>query len=180
MRILKKGEARCLMAKTIKFQGENIINFMEKKFFSSELIRLQKSKIFLLPCFLETRATSFSRKNLASAGICVGCFSRSGKIRFLIPALGTMILENNENSGILNSNGENKFIFGHHPKKEDISEISKFLRKNDGVVIIGPTKLTLGFGEILKDASFLNLNLEKKTILVNHGDIGRYIRNYNK
>jgi len=165
------------LSKTIKFQGDKLVNFIEKKVYSQEFFRLQKNRVFILSFFLEGRAITFSKKKIASAGICIGCFSHSGKIRFLIPVLGNLVLENKENSVILSSKGESKFIFGNHPQKENILKISKSLRKNDGVIFFGPNGIRLGFGEIFRDASFLNLNWKKKILIINQGDIGKYIRN---
>jgi 60S ribosome subunit biogenesis protein NIP7 len=176
MRVLKIDEARLIFTKIVKFQGIFFINFIKKRISELYLFRILKNRIFYASIILISRANSFSKKNIGSLGICIGRFDKSGKFYFLIPALNFLIKCPKFNSIIINEIGEKNFIYGRHLRKNFLSKIIKYLNRNDGVIIMGKDNFPLGLGEILKDSSdFLRIS-DKEIVIINQGDIGKYIR----
>jgi 60S ribosome subunit biogenesis protein NIP7 len=176
MRELKIEEARFLISKFIKFKGNKIFEFIKSIYFNFSLFRLQKNRIFFCASLLYYRAINFYKKNLGSIGSCIGRFTHSRKFYFLIPALNLLIKNQKFFSIFTNSMGEKQFIFGNNLKKEKILKLSKNIFESDGVILIGMNSLPIGFGESLKSTILLPKVKNCSLLVINHSDIGRYIR----
>ncbi|AFP65440.1 ribosome biogenesis protein (nucleomorph) [Chroomonas mesostigmatica CCMP1168] len=176
MRELKIEEARLLLSKFVKFQGDSIRVFIKNFFFDSSVFRLQKNRIFFCSFILAVRALNFFKKKIGSIGTCIGRFTHSKKFQFLVPSLSLVIKNEKYLFAVTNSNGEKNFINGKHLKKDDVLRISKNLFRYDGIVVIGKNKFPIGFGEILKSTKIISTTKKKHLIITNHADIGKYTR----
>jgi hypothetical protein len=50
------------------------------------------------------------------------------------------------------------------------------LKKGDGVVLKGLHGVVLGLGELMKSEAFMKVSNEREVVIINHADIGSYIR----
>jgi len=57
-----------------------------------------------------------------------------------------------------------------------IHEVSNSLKKGDGVVLKGLHGVVLGLGELMKSEAFMKVSNEREVVIINHADIGSYIR----
>jgi ribosome biogenesis protein Nip4 len=55
-------------------------------------------------------------------------------------------------------------------------KITKNLTHNDSVIVLGKNKIPLGLGEVIKDFLELSKISDKEIVIINQGDIGKYIR----
>lgn len=176
MRILKLDEARIVLAKIIKFQGIFFKYFIKKHIQTSYVFRVLKKKIFFASIILISRSNSFTNKKIGSIGTCIGSFDRSNKFYFLIPALNFLTKFSKFNSIFINEVGEKFFTYGKHLKKIYLLKITKNLTHNDSVIVLGKNKIPLGLGEVIKDFLELSKISDKEIVIINQGDIGKYIR----
>jgi 60S ribosome subunit biogenesis protein NIP7 len=176
MRVLKLDEARIILSKIIKFQGNFFKNFIKKQIEEFQLFRILKNRVFIASIILASRANSFGKKKIGSIGTCIGRFDKSEKFYFLIPALNFLTRSPKFNSIFINEAGEKCFTYGKHLKKNCLLKLTKDLNYNDGVIVLGKNEIPLGFGEIIKNSSEISRISDKETLIINQGDIGKYIR----
>lgn len=176
MRELKIEEARIILGKIIKFQGQALTTFLKTNYFSFLVFKLQKKRLFFSSFSLFSRALNFSKKRVGSLGFCIGRFTRSKKFRFLIPFLNLLQKNKILLVGILHEKGEKLVLYGNHVNIKNIAKLSKNILKNDGLLFMNRNRIPLGFGEILKSGFLLAKCDQKIQVLVNQGDTGLYIR----
>jgi len=176
MRELKTEEARILLSKLVKFKGKKLVNFLKINFFSFLVFKIQKKRIFFSSLSLYSRIFNFSKKRIGSFGICVGRFSHSKKLKFLIPLLNMLLKYKGLFSAFLKTEGEKSFLFGKHVEKKNVSKLSKNVFKNDGIVLFNKNKIAIGFGEALKSIVFIPKLDLRRILFVNQGDTGLYVR----
>jgi len=95
----------------------------------------------------------------------------------MIPFVKVIINQTGTNSLGLTRNGEILFLRGLHLSQIYFIWASTNLVRGEGVYIIGPSGVILGFGEIIETMildKFINTN--RKVILVNNADIGSFTR----
>lgn len=176
MRELKIEEARFLLTRLVKYKGKKLINFLKVNFISFLVFKVQKNRIFFSSLFLYSRIFNFAKKRIGSFGICIGRFSHSRKLKFLIPFLNLLLKNKGVFSAVLNGEGEKSFLFGKHVEKKNVSKISKNIFKNDGIVLFSKNKIPIGFGETLKSIVFIAKFDSKMILFINQGDTGLYVR----
>jgi 60S ribosome subunit biogenesis protein NIP7 len=176
MRVLLKEEIRLFLIKVVKYQGDEIIDFLKDNKFTNCTYRLQRGRIFYSSYSIIAKAGNFLKNKIGSIGICIGRFSKTGKFFILIP--GEVLMEKILKKKIvpLTLKGEKIFLYGSHLSKDMIHEISNNLKKGDGIVLKGMNGLIIGLGELLKSIIFVKISRQKEMLLLNHADIGCYIR----
>ncbi|AEA38983.1 ribosome biogenesis protein (nucleomorph) [Cryptomonas paramecium] len=176
MRVLKKDEMRILFTKIVKFQKNFFFMFVKnciKIFFSFRII---KRKVFFVRNTVMCRGVLFYKKNLMSLGTCIGNFNRFDCFYFFVTALNFLNSLSNFNFVIIKNFEENSFIKGKHLKKFQLSSITRQLSSNDGVLVFNENNLLLGFGEIVKNFSQVQVISKNHIVIINQGDIGKYVR----
>lgn len=140
------------------------------------VFRLKKNRVFFCSLVASARALNFASKSIGSVGVCIGRLTRSSRLQFLVPAVGLLTRERGFGAVLANLGGEKEFIFGKPLGRGGILKISRALLKNDGVVVFGKNNLPVGFGEILRSHTMLHKAGAVGAVVVNHGDVGQYVR----
>mmetsp|Transcript_4128 Transcript_4128/g.9851 ORF Transcript_4128/g.9851 Transcript_4128/m.9851 type:complete len:179 (+) Transcript_4128:1361-1897(+) len=176
MRVLLKEEIRLFLTKLVKYQGDEIVEFLRDNKYSNCTYRLQRGRIFYSSYPIIAKAGNFLKNKIGSIGVCIGRFSKTGKFFILIP--GEVLMEKILKKKIvsLTLKGEKTFLYGSNLSKDMIHEISNNLKKGDGIVLKGMNGLIVGLGELLKSIIFVKVSRQKEMLIINHADIGSYIR----
>jgi ribosome biogenesis protein Nip4 len=85
MRVLLKEEIRLFLIKVVKYQGDEIIDFLKDNKFTNCTYRLQRGRIFYSNYPIIAKARHFLKNKIGSIGICIGRFSKTGKFFILLP-----------------------------------------------------------------------------------------------
>ncbi len=88
-------------------------------------------------------ATSVSRDALQSIGVCLGKFTKSGKVKLLITAL-PVLAEHARYKIWVKPNGEMPFLYGGHIVKAHVGRWSEDTPEHQGVVVYSMSDVPLG------------------------------------
>ena len=178
MRALTIEETRSLLCKVVKYKKANLLLYINIVKKNLVIFRIQKFRIYETFLGIARQSENFQEHHLGSIGCCISRFTHSGKLILLIPSLKLISDYPSSASLGLTRNGESIFLKGSHLSQKFFDWANKNLVRGEGVSIIGPSGIILGFGEIIQKIKFQK-PLESKTIsLANHGDIGSYTRIY--
>jgi hypothetical protein len=177
MRTLSIEESRCLLIKIVKFKKDKLILLIDRNIKNQIVYRLQKSRIFETSLGIARQSENFRNCQIGSLGTCIARKTHSQKLLLMIPFVKVIINQTGTNSLGLTRNGEILFLRGLHLSQIYFIWASTNLVRGEGVYIIGPSGVILGFGEIIETMildKFINTN--RKVILVNNADIGSFTR----
>lgn len=176
MRVLLKEELRLILIKLVKYQGEEFLDFFKNNLLFKYSFRLQRGRIFYSSIINISKAGNFLKKKIATLGTCIGRLTKSGKFFILIPfQIFTENLDKRKFVSLTNK-GEAAFTYGSNVTRYMIHEVSNSLKKGDGVVLKGLHGVVLGLGELMKSEAFMKVSNEREVVIINHADIGSYIR----
>ena len=176
MRALTLEETKCLFYKIVKYKKNSLLLFLERAKKNSIVFRIQKSRIFEAFLGIARQSESFQEHQIGSLGVCIARYTHSSRMLLMIPALKLMSEYPEANSIGVTQNGEKIFLQGHHLSHVFFTWINGQPLKNEGIQVVGPSGLILGFGEIVDKIQVHKITNRKKIAIVNHGDIGSYTR----
>jgi len=102
---------------------------------------------------------NFQNKQIGSLGTCIARKTHSERLLLMIPFINVILNHPGTASVGLTRNGEVLFLRGLHLPQIFLTWASKNLIRGEGVYVCGPSRVILGFGEII-----LNLPLDKTVI----------------
>ncbi|SCV01224.1 LAMI_0G10110g1_1 [Lachancea mirantina] len=174
MRQLTEEETRVVFEKLAGYIGRNIkflIGNKEQPF----VFRLQKDRVYYIPDHVAKLATSVARPNLMSVGICLGKFTKTGKFRVHVTALG-VLAQHARYKIWIKPNGEMPFLYGNHVLKAHVGKMSEDIPEHAGVIVYSMHDVPLGFGVSSKSTSEARDMQPTGIVAFRQADIGEYLR----
>ncbi|CCH45659.1 60S ribosome subunit biogenesis protein [Wickerhamomyces ciferrii] len=174
MRPLTEEETKVVFEKLANYIGRNIAYLVDNKE-DPHIFRLQKDRVYYISDKIAKFATSVSRVNLMSVGICMGKFTKTGKFKLHVTSLS--ILSKYAKYKIwIKQNGEMPFLYGNHVLKAHIGRMSDDIPEHAGVIVYSMSDVPLGFGVSAKSTGEAR-NLQPTAITAfRQSDIGEYLR----
>ncbi|CAK9093482.1 unnamed protein product [Durusdinium trenchii] len=115
MRALTDDETRLVFEKLKKYIGQNLRQMVDRAD-GIFLFRLHKERVFYMSERLLKHAGHIPKKELLSAGVCIGKFTHSRKFRLQITALD-YLARLAQYRVWLKPSGEQHFVYGNHVVK---------------------------------------------------------------
>ena len=148
MRPLEESEIQQVFEKLFKFVGKNLKNIVDRAD-QPHCFRLHKKRVYYVREDIMKRATSISRDQLVSLGVCVGKFTHSDKFRLTIGAL-ELLAAHAKHKMWVKPTSEMSFLYGNHLLKSGLGRITENTPANQGVVVYSMSDVPLGFGVAAK------------------------------
>ena len=178
MRPLTFDETRILLSRIVKYKKENLMLLIEELKKNSVVFRIQKSRIFNAFLGLTRQSESFREGQIGSLGTCIARLTHSNRLLLMIPCMKMLISYPSSSSLGVNRSGEIVFLRGLHLSQTSIIWANENIARGEGVSVLGPTGIHLGFGEMICTITSQKTIKYKKIVLANHADIGSYTRIY--
>jgi len=148
----------------------------KEKIKSLIVFRIQKARVFEAFLGITRQSQSFQEHQLGSLGTCLARHTHSNRLFLVVPSIKIISTHPISNSLGLTRSGEILFLRGLHISPTSLAWANKNLIRGEGIFLVGPSGIILGFGEIIEVIQFQKISNYKKIILINHGDIGSYTR----
>eukprot|EP00397_Hematodinium_sp_SG-2012_P031645 GEMP01033624.1.p1 GENE.GEMP01033624.1~~GEMP01033624.1.p1 ORF type:complete len:181 (-),score=16.35 GEMP01033624.1:1474-2016(-) len=174
MRPLSDEETRVVFEKLKSYLGANLRQLIDRPD-ETYVFRLQKDRVFYVSEKVVKAAGHISKKNMMSAGVCVGKFTHSGKFRMSITFLD-IVARLARFKVWLKPSGEQSFVYGNHVLKAHLRRITEDVTKNGGVVVFSENDVPLGFGSSAMDTAGCHSAKLESIVVYHHADIGEYLR----
>jgi 60S ribosome subunit biogenesis protein NIP7 len=173
MRVLSEEELTAVLEKLKRFLGENLSLLLS----DSQVLRLQKERVFLLSEELAKQAAHFPRKALLCAGTMIGRFTHSKKFKLQVTALDA-IASLAKHKVWLKAGGEQSFLYGNHVVKAHMKKITEEVVANSGVIVYSDAgEMPIGFGTMAKSVADCRALAGPESIVLYHqADCGEYLR----
>jgi len=178
MRALTFEETRILLCKIVKYKKDTLLIMLKEKMKSLIVFRIQKARVFEAFLGITRQSQSFQEHQVGSVGTCLARHTHSSRLLLVVPSIKIISNHPVSNSLGLTKSGETVFLRGLHVSPTSLAWANKNLIRGEGVFLIGPSGIVLGFGEIIEVIQFQKISNYRKIILINHGDIGSYTRTY--
>ncbi|KAI9207105.1 uncharacterized protein BJ171DRAFT_597211 [Polychytrium aggregatum] len=174
MRPLTEEETKIFFEKLAKYIGRNIVHLIDRPD-EPYCFRLHKDRVYYVGEDVMKKATSVSRDQLVSLGICFGKFSKTLKFRLHITALEYMAQYAKYKVWIKPS-GEMSYLYGNHILKAHLGRITEDTPEHQGVIVYSMSDIPLGFGVTARSTQDAR-KLDPSAICVFHQtDVGEFIR----
>ncbi|CDJ45835.1 60S ribosome subunit biogenesis protein NIP7, putative [Eimeria brunetti] len=175
MRPLTEDEIKLVLEKLSKFLGDNLLHMIENPS-NPHLFRLHRDRVFFLSEKLLKAAGCIPRKNLLSAGQCIGKITKGRKFRLGITALH-LIARYAPHKVWLNPAGEQAFVYGNHIIKRHVGRLTADMPSGAGVCVLSLNgDLPLGFGTSAKSTAEIHTAPTEAISFYHHADVGEYLR----
>ena len=154
MRPLTESETQTLFTKLANYTGRSLTHLIAAPTTSSSttptstptstrnVFRLHHSRVYYLSLALANLATSIRRENLLSLGTCLGKFTKTGKFRLHVTALG-VIGPHARFKVWIKPNGEMPFLYGGNVLKAHVGRWSEDCPEHQGVVVYSMNDMPL-------------------------------------
>lgn len=174
MRPLTEEETKVVFEKLANYIGRNI-SFLIDNQTASHVFRLQKDRVYYVSEQIANFATSVSRKQLMSLGVCFGKFTKTGKFKLHITSL-PYLGQYAKYKVWIKANGEMPFLYGNHVLKAHIGRMSDDIPEHAGVLVYSMHDVPLGFGVSAKSTNEARNLAPTGIVAFRQGDIGEYLR----
>eukprot|EP00929_Paragymnodinium_shiwhaense_P023906 TRINITY_DN14858_c0_g1_i1.p1 TRINITY_DN14858_c0_g1~~TRINITY_DN14858_c0_g1_i1.p1 ORF type:complete len:181 (+),score=43.44 TRINITY_DN14858_c0_g1_i1:105-647(+) len=174
MRQLTDDETRLVFEKLKKYIGANLRQLVDRPD-GVHLFRLHKERVFYMSERVLKLAGHIPKKQLLSAGVCLGKFTHSRKFRLTITALD-YLARLAQYRVWLKSTGEQHFVYGNHVVKAHLRRITEGCPKNAGVVILNEQDVPIGFGVTAKSTEECQSAGAEGIVVYHQADVGEYLR----
>lgn len=174
MRALTEEETKVVFEKLASYIGRNI-TFLVDNPTDPHVFRLQKDRVYYVSQTVANFATSVSRHQLMSLGVCFGKFTKTGKFRLHITSL-TYLAQYAKFKVWIKQNGEMPFLYGNHVLKAHIGRITENIPEHVGVIVYSMNDVPLGFGVSAKSTNETKNLAPTGIVAFRQGDIGEYLR----
>ncbi|AFZ81474.1 hypothetical protein BEWA_008860 [Theileria equi strain WA] len=173
MRPLSEDEAALVFKKLAAYIGDKVLQMVENNEFGPHYFRLHKERVYYMNEMVLKYSGCINNKNLVSAGICLGKFTKKRNFHLHITALHH--LAHYSKSKVWLKSGDQSFIYGNSIPKKNIGQMSEGIPQNGGVVVMS-NNLPLGFGITSKSTENLRNSLPDDVAIIHQADIGEYLR----
>lgn len=174
MRPLTEEETKVVFEKLATYIGRNI-TFLVDNPTDPHVFRLQKDRVYYVSQTVANFATSVSRQQLMSLGVCFGKFTKTGKFRLHITSLA-YLAQHAKYKVWIKQNGEMPFLYGNHVLKAHIGRITENIPEHAGVIVYSMNDVPLGFGVSAKSTNETKNLAPTGIVAFRQGDIGEYLR----
>jgi 60S ribosome subunit biogenesis protein NIP7 len=174
MRPLTEKEAQLFFERLAKFIGANAESLLTR---DSESWTFCEHRLrgYYMGVDMARYCKPFGHKQLLSAGICMGKFTKKGRFFVHVTAL-SVIAPLAQFKVWVKPSAEIPFLYGQHVLKEGVENMTEGTPRNASVVIFNKDNLAIGLGVALQ--SSVSLRLAHPTIMAvaRQGDLGEYLR----
>ncbi|KAI0386274.1 60S ribosome subunit biogenesis protein NIP7 [Hypomontagnella submonticulosa] len=179
MRPLTEPETKVLFEKLANYTGSSLKNLIAPLDDSPNadryVFRLNRDRVYYVLLSVANLATSIARDNLASLGICLGKFTKSGKFRLHITAL-PILAEHARYKLWIKPNGEMPFLYGGNVVKAHVGRWSDDCPNHQGVVVYSMSDTPLGFGVTARSTAEARRLDPTGIVCFRQADCGEYLR----
>ncbi|KAI1457696.1 60S ribosome subunit biogenesis protein NIP7 [Annulohypoxylon moriforme] len=179
MRPLTEPETKVLFEKLANYTGNSLKNLIAPLDDSPDadryVFRLNRDRVYYVLLSVANFATSISRDNLASLGICLGKFTKSGKFRLHITAL-PILAEHARYKLWIKPNGEMPFLYGGNVVKAHVGRWSDDCPSHQGIVVYSMSDTPLGFGVTARSTAEARRLDPTGIVCFRQADCGEYLR----
>ncbi|KAL7626871.1 ribosome biosynthesis protein nip7 [Parahypoxylon ruwenzoriense] len=179
MRPLTEQETKVLFEKLANYTGSSLKNLIAPLDDSPNadryVFRLNRDRVYYVLLSVANLATSVARDSLASLGICLGKFTKSGKFRLHITAL-PILAEHARYKLWIKPNGEMPFLYGGNVVKAHVGRWSDDCPSHQGVVVYSMSDTPLGFGVTARSTSEARRLDPTAIVCFRQADCGEYLR----
>ncbi|KAK2198378.1 bifunctional Ribosome biogenesis factor [Babesia duncani] len=173
MRSLSEDEAKLVFQKLGVFLGEKVVSLVEGEDSESYFFRLHKERVYYMNENILKYSGCVNKKNLISAGVCLGKFTKNKNFKLHITSLPYLAHYSKHKVWLKPKN--QSFIYGNNVAKKHIAQLSEDIPQNGGVVVISDN-LPVGFGVTSKSTDHLKSSLPDDVAVFHQADIGEYLR----
>ncbi|CDR94989.1 60S ribosome subunit biogenesis protein NIP7, putative [Babesia bigemina] len=174
MRPLSEDEAQLVFKKLATYIGEKVLSLVDAGDSGPQhVLRLHRERVYYMNEAILKYSGCINHKNLISAGVCLGKFTKAKHFRLHITALHYMA--HYSKSKVWLKSGEQSFVYGNNVAKKHIGQMSEDVPQNGGVVVMY-NNLPLGFGVTSKSTEALKTALPDDVAVFHQADIGEYLR----
>ncbi|KAI0480683.1 60S ribosome subunit biogenesis protein NIP7 [Xylariaceae sp. FL0804] len=179
MRPLTEPETKTLFEKLANYTGNSLKDLIAPLGDSATsdryVFRVIKDRVYYVLLSIANLATSVARDSLASIGICLGKFTKTGKFRLHITALS--ILSAHARYKIwIKPNGIMPFLYGGHVAKAHVGRWTEDTPANVGVIIYDMADTPVGFGVSARSTSEARRLDPTGVVVFRQADCGEYLR----
>ncbi|KAI1103781.1 60S ribosome subunit biogenesis protein NIP7, partial [Jackrogersella minutella] len=179
MRPLTEPETKVLFEKIANYTGNSLKNLIAPLDDSPDadryVFRLNRDRVYYVLLSVANLATSISRDNLASLGICLGKFTKTGKFRLHITAL-PILAEHARYKLWIKPNGEMPFLYGGNVVKAHVGRWSDDCPNHQGIVVYSMSDTPLGFGVTARSTAEARRLDPTGIVCFRQADCGEYLR----
>ncbi|KAI2472028.1 60S ribosome subunit biogenesis protein NIP7 [Annulohypoxylon bovei var. microspora] len=179
MRPLTEPETKVLFEKLANYTGNSLKNLIAPLDDSADadryVFRLNRDRVYYVLLSVANLATSISRDNLASLGICLGKFTKTGKFRLHITAL-PILAEHARYKLWIKPNGEMPFLYGGNVVKAHVGRWSDDCPSHQGIVVYSMSDTPLGFGVTARSTAEARRLDPTGIVCFRQSDCGEYLR----
>ncbi|KAI1464650.1 60S ribosome subunit biogenesis protein NIP7 [Daldinia bambusicola] len=179
MRQLTEQETKTLFEKLANYTGSSLKNLIAPLDDSPDadryVFRLNRDRVYYVLLSVANLATSISRDNLGSLGICLGKFSKTGKFRLHITAL-PILAEHARYKLWIKPNGEMPFLYGGNVVKAHVGRWSDDCPSHQGIVVYNMSDTPLGFGVTARSTAEARRLDPTGIVCFRQADCGEYLR----
>ncbi|KAI1340563.1 60S ribosome subunit biogenesis protein NIP7 [Xylariaceae sp. FL0016] len=176
MRPMTEAETKVVFAKLANYTSNSLGDLIRPlEDGDSYVFRVIKDRVYYVLKSIANLAVSIKRDALASTGICLGKFTKSGKFRLHITALP--ILSAHARYKIwIKPNGVNPFLYGSHISKAHVGRWTEDTPANVGVLIYDMADTPLGFGVSARSTGDARRLDPTGIVVFRQADCGEYLR----
>ncbi|KAI1074728.1 60S ribosome subunit biogenesis protein NIP7 [Whalleya microplaca] len=179
MRQLTEQETKTLFEKLANYTGSSLKNLIAPLDDSPNadryVFRLHRDRVYYVLLSIANIATSVARDHLASLGICLGKFTKTGKFRLHITALPILAAHARYKLWI-KPNGEMPFLYGGNVVKAQVGRWSDDCPAHQGVVVYNMADTPLGFGVTARSTAEARRLDPTGIVCFRQADCGEYLR----
>ena len=178
MRPLTDEETRTFFEKLSEFLGKNISALLDRPA-DPYCFRLHNNRVYYLSDRVMHAATTVSRDDLASMGVCFGKFTQGGNFRLKVTCLD-LIAQHARFKVWIKPSAEMSFLYGNDVIKAGVGRMTESIPQYAGVIILSMANTALGFGRAAQTTErAAELDPTSKVVL-HQADIGEYLREENE
>ena len=174
MRPLTEKEAQIFFEKLVKFIGDNVQKLLERDG-EKWTFREHHQRVYYMRESMAHLCPVFAYKQLLSAGICIGKFTKKGRFFIHITAL-PVIAPYAQYKVWVKPSAEVPFLYGQHILKEGVENMDVGTPRNAGVVVFNKQDMAIGIGVALQSSVALKSSHPTIMAVARQGDLGEYLR----
>lgn len=171
MRELKQEEEKEVLKKLKFFIGDNVATLLS----GEGRLFLHNQRVMMLSEKMRAATSMISKKNLAAVGTVIGKFTKAGKFRLGITALG-LLAPLAVHKVWVKSSAEMNYLYGNNSLKSHIFRISEGVPINAGVFVFNQSDVPLGFGITALTPQGYSAAKGHALALLRQSDTGEYVR----
>ncbi|KAK1772171.1 hypothetical protein QBC33DRAFT_774 [Phialemonium atrogriseum] len=180
MRPLTEPETRALFKKLANFAGPSLKELIAPVDNSPDADRFvfrlnHRDRIFYVRLSHANLASSISRDKLLSLGVCLGKFTKTGKVRLHITAL-PILAKYARHKIWIRPNGVMPFLYGGNICKAHVGRWPENCPEHEEVVICSMDDIPLGFGVTARSTTEMKSLDPTAVVCFRQADCGEYLR----